>query len=73
MEKLLTTAQAADLLSVKPDFVIRRTRASWMGIKIPFCRVGNRLRFKPSDIENYSNFFKDEPARQSKAGKDAEK
>jgi excisionase family DNA binding protein len=73
MEKLITTAQAADLLSVKPDFVIRRTRANWVGIKIPFTRVGNRLRFRPSDIENFSKFFEGEPATQSNAAKEAAK
>jgi excisionase family DNA binding protein len=66
MEKLLTTLEAANLLSVKPWFLIRRTKDSWQGVRLPFVRLGNRLRFRASDLESYAKLWENEPSSQSK-------
>lgn len=52
MEKLLTTQQTAEYLSVSKAFL---ERARWAGYpKIPFIKVGDRaVRYRLSDLETY--------------------
>jgi hypothetical protein len=66
MEKLLTAEQGADLYGLKPWFLIKRTKESWKGVRIPFVRLGNKLRFRASDLENYAKFWENEPSTQAR-------
>ena len=53
-EKLYDIAEVCKILGVQADFVRKRTRPTWPGVKIPFVLVGERKRrFRKSDIEAY--------------------
>jgi excisionase family DNA binding protein len=52
MQNLLTLEQVAELLSVHPMTVRRRT-AKTARPRLPFLRLGDKLRFRESDIEAY--------------------
>ena len=48
---LLTTAEAAEYLSVSKAFL---ERDRWAGARIPFVRVGSRsVRYRRGDLEAY--------------------
>jgi len=50
-QKMLTTAEAANYLSVSKAFL---ERDRWAGARIPFIRVGSRsVRYRLEDLENY--------------------
>ena len=50
-EKLLTTRQAADFLSVSAAFL---ERDRWAGARIPFVAVGQRaIRYRMVDLRQY--------------------
>ena len=51
MEKLLTVDELADFLQFKKQSIYNMVHNR----KIPVVRVGNKLRFKVSDIEKYIN------------------
>jgi excisionase family DNA binding protein len=51
MEKLLTVDELADFLQFKKQSIYNLVHNR----KIPVVRVGNKLRFKISDIEKYLN------------------
>lgn len=51
MEKLLTVDELADFLQFKKQSIYNLVHNG----KIPVVRVGNKLRFKVSDIEKYIN------------------
>ena len=50
MEKLLTVAEVAEVLGV-PVKTIYNWRAQAVPYGPPAARVGNRLRFRPSDVD----------------------
>ena len=51
--QLLTTKQAASILSVSEDFL---ARDRWAGAKIPFIKLGSRaVRYRQEDIEDFIN------------------
>ena len=48
---LLTTKQAANILSVSPAFL---ERDRWAGAKVPFVRVGSRsVRYRREDLDTF--------------------
>jgi len=48
---LLTTKQAADILSVSVAFL---ERDRWAGAKVPFVRVGSRsVRYRREDLDTF--------------------
>jgi predicted DNA-binding transcriptional regulator AlpA len=50
-DKLLTEAEAAEILGVKPG-----TLAIWRTNKrynLPYCKVGSRVRYRACDIEEF--------------------
>jgi len=49
MEKLLTVNQVADLLGVKTSTIYQWTHEGF----IPHVKIGNRVRFKVSQIEKW--------------------
>ena len=50
---LLTTKQAANILSVSSAFL---ERDRWAGAKVPFVRVGSRsIRYRHEDLNNFIN------------------
>lgn len=51
MEKLLTVDELADFLQFKKQSIYNLVHSR----KLPVVRVGNKLRFKISDIEKYLN------------------
>lgn len=50
MQKLLTTAEVADLLGVKPD-TIESWRVRGTGPSLPWVKVGRAVRYRPTDVE----------------------
>lgn len=54
-EKLLTTADAAELLGVSKAFLERdRWAGTTTGTRIPFIKVGSRaVRYRASDLDAY--------------------
>lgn len=53
-DQLLDIADVCKILGVQADFVRKRMKPSWTGVKIPFVMVGERTRrFRKSDIEAY--------------------
>jgi excisionase family DNA binding protein len=48
-EKLMNIREAAEALAVHPETLRRMTRAG----RIPFIRVGSRLKFVPSDLSEF--------------------
>lgn len=49
--RLLTTAEAAELLGTSKAFL---ERDRWAGARIPFVRLGGRtIRYKLEDLEDY--------------------
>ena len=50
MQKLLTTAEAAPLIGVKP-----KTAENWrsLGYGPKFIRAGGKIAYDPADIENW--------------------
>ncbi|MGA2380523.1 MAG: helix-turn-helix domain-containing protein [Spirochaetia bacterium] len=51
MERLLSVTELADRLGLAKATIYKRTCAR----TIPFIRIGNRPRFKESDIERWLN------------------
>lgn len=50
-EKLLTTAETAELLGISKAFL---ERDRWAGARIPFIKVGARaVRYRLADVEDY--------------------
>lgn len=50
-EKLLTTAETAELLGISKAFL---ERDRWAGARIPFIKVGARaVRYRLPDVEDY--------------------
>ena len=49
MDDLLTIEQLAELLGVKVSWIYAQTSAK----KIPFLKLGGRLRFRRSDVERW--------------------
>jgi hypothetical protein len=60
METLLSKRQAAVALGVSEQFISKRCSTSWQGIRIPYTKMGSRLRFRPSDLENFAKFHENE-------------
>ena len=51
IDHLLTTKQAAELLSVSVAFL---ERDRWAGATVPFVRVGTRsIRYRKGDLDNF--------------------
>ena len=51
--RLLTTAEAAEILCVSRAFL---ERDRWAGAQVPFVRVGSRaIRYRESDLWDYIN------------------
>lgn len=51
IDKLFTTKQAADYLSVSAAFL---ERDRWAGAKVPFVRIGSRsIRYRQKDLDQY--------------------
>jgi len=50
-EPLLTPREAAKLLAIHYDTILRWAKAG----RIPFVRIGTRPKFKPSDIDKFIN------------------
>jgi len=49
---LLDTVQTAQLLKMSTFFVVAHSSGGRKP-QIPFLKLGNRLRFRPSDVQNY--------------------
>ena len=51
MQQLLTTSEAASVLSVSKAFL---ERDRWAGATVPFVRIGGRtIRYNREDLERY--------------------
>jgi excisionase family DNA binding protein len=50
MKRLLTTAEAADLLNIS-EYTLERDR--WAGARIPYIKIGRSVRYDPDEIERY--------------------
>jgi len=48
-EKLMNIREAAEALAVHPETLRRMARAG----RIPFVRIGSRLKFAPSDLSEF--------------------
>lgn len=70
LEKLLTLKNVAEYLSVNPMTVRRCVSRG----ELPFVRLGDRLRFKPSDVEAHlAKHFGAKSAIEKRAEKAAKK
>ncbi len=56
MEQLLTTDELADRWKVTRDFVLKRTKEKWVGLKLPFIKMGRAKRFRLSQVEEFERF-----------------
>ncbi len=51
-EQLLTTADVAQILKIRPN-TIEISRCKGIGINIPYMKIGSRIRYKFSDVQEY--------------------
>ncbi len=52
VEELLDTNQASKILGMKPKS-LANSRYTGTGIQVPFIKLGNLVRYKSSDLQNY--------------------
>lgn len=55
MEKLISTKEASEMLGYTQDIKYRFVRDLWKSGKIEGAKIGKRLMFKESSIEDYVN------------------
>ena len=51
-DKLLNTAQAAEILNTSPR-TLANARSSGVGIQIDFVKIGSKVLYKESDVQEY--------------------
>jgi hypothetical protein len=56
MEKLLSAQDVADRWSVKKDFVLKRASEKWVGLQLPYIKMGRAKRFRLEEVQSFERF-----------------
>ena len=61
-DNLLNITEGASYIGLTAISLRRRCSEKWVGLRPRFFRIGNRLKFKKADLDEYIRFYENAPA-----------